>query len=242
MYFRYLQLHHATRAQFPTPPRLTMDPIEELLAQEQLQKPLSALYLDLLRIDSTKVDRLWDQRKTDIPDLDREDLDDCMADSTALLISSKEGLIQVKFLHRVYYTPRGSTRYTHNDRRIVPRCQNSVGTYFHMFWSCPKIARYWAEVVDSVNGRLQLNLPVSPELALLGIQDDDQRPRYTKLLLTYLFYYAKREIVLHWNAPSSPTVGSWEKSINAVLPLYKLTYLNRNCPKKCNTIWQPWTA
>lgn len=83
-----------------------MDPIEELLAQEQLQKPLSALYLDLLRIDSTKVDRLWDQRKTDIPDLDREDMHDCMADSTALLISSKEGLIQVKFLHRVYYTPQ----------------------------------------------------------------------------------------------------------------------------------------
>lgn len=78
-----------------------MDPVEELLAQEKLQKLLSALYLDLLRRDSTKIDRLWDKWKMDIPNLDREDWDDCLADSTSLLISSKERLIQVKFLHRV---------------------------------------------------------------------------------------------------------------------------------------------
>lgn len=28
-----------------------------------------------------------------------------------------------------------------------------------------------------------------------------------------------------------PSVGSWEKkSINSALPMYKLTYINRNCP------------
>lgn len=90
-----------------------MDPIEELLAQEQLKKTLSALYLDLLKTNSTKIDRLWDQWRTDIPDLDREDWDDCMADGTALLISSKERLIQVKFLHRVYYTPPEATQGLH---------------------------------------------------------------------------------------------------------------------------------
>ena len=137
-----------------------MDPIEGLLAQERLQKPLSALYLDLLKKDFTRVDRLWDQWKADIPGLDREDWDDCLADSTALLISTRERLIQVKFLHRVYYTPQKLQRVFPQRTQDCPRCQNDAGTYFHMFWSCPKIARYWAKVVDTVNGRLQLTLPV----------------------------------------------------------------------------------
>lgn len=67
-----------------------MDPIEELLAQEQLSKLLSDLYLDLLRTDSTKVDRLWDQWKADIPGLDKENWEDYLAASTSVLISSKE--------------------------------------------------------------------------------------------------------------------------------------------------------
>lgn len=65
--------------QFQTPPRPTMDPVEELLAQEKLQKLLSALYLELLSTDFMKMDRLWDQWKSDIPDLDREDWDDYLA-------------------------------------------------------------------------------------------------------------------------------------------------------------------
>lgn len=45
MMFGYYQLRHAFRAQFPTPPVLQTDVVEELLAQETLNKPLSALYL-----------------------------------------------------------------------------------------------------------------------------------------------------------------------------------------------------
>lgn len=43
-----------------------------------------------------------------------------------------------------------------------------------MFWSCLQIAQYWEEVVEFINGRFQLTLLVSPETALLGIQDDEQ--------------------------------------------------------------------
>lgn len=37
MYFPYVQLHHAARAQFPTQPLIQLDPVEELLSQEGLQ-------------------------------------------------------------------------------------------------------------------------------------------------------------------------------------------------------------
>lgn len=91
MIFRYFQLRHEVRAQFSTPLNLRMDPIEKLLAQDSLLKPLSALYLDLLSVDSPKMDHLWDRWKADIPNLDSENWEDCLGDSAKLLISSRIG-------------------------------------------------------------------------------------------------------------------------------------------------------
>lgn len=69
-----------------------------------------------------------------------------------------------------------------------------------------------------------------------------QRPQCTKLQIYYLLYYAKREIILKWKVPSPPSVASWEKVINDVLPMYKLTSICRNYPGKLDRVWQMWTA
>lgn len=61
------------------------------------------------------------------------------------------------------------------------------------------IARFWGEMLELMNVHHQVVLLTTPELILLGIQDDEQRPRCTKLLISYLLYYAKREIIIKWN-------------------------------------------
>lgn len=121
------------------------------------------------------------------------------------------------------------------------RCGKTTGTYLHKFWGCPVVARFWREVVELINHHLELALPTNPEL-FLGIQEDEQRTRCTKILISYLFYYAKREIILKWNSFLPPCIASWGKSINAALPMFGLTYISRNCPKKFERVWQPWTA
>lgn len=63
-----------------------------------------------------------------------------------------------------------------------------------MFWTCPVLAQFWTNVFDLINTRLQLSLPMTPKLALLGIHDE-QQPRYTKLLISYMLYYAKKEFL-----------------------------------------------
>lgn len=83
---------------------------------------------------------------------------------------------------------------------------------------------FWTGVFESINIRLQLTLPVSPELALLGIHEDDQRPRYTKILVSLLLFYAKKEVLRKLASPLPPRVESWDSSINAVLPMYKMTF------------------
>lgn len=240
MQFRYYQLSHAIKAQFPLIPNLTMDPVEELLAQEFLDKIMSTLYFTLIHKESPKMEALWNKWKTDFPELDREAWEECFEDSSKLVISSRDKLIQTKFLHRVYYTPQRLHGMFPLRSPNCPRCQSIDGTFLHMFWTCPRLSRFWAEVGEAINIRLQMSIVLTPELALLGIQDEEQRPRYTKILISLLFFYAKKEILLKWTSPLPPTIRSWKNSVNAILPLYKLTYMSRGCPLKYERIWRPW--
>lgn len=177
MFFLYPQLRHAARAQFSQPPIMAMDPIEEHLAQGSLPKPLSSLYLALLSLDTSKMDSSWEAWKEDIPSLDRENWEDCFESSSKLVISSRDKLIQTKFLHRVYYNPQRLQRFYSQRYPVCVCCHSATGTYFHMFWSCPRVTRFQTEVFEVINTRLQLSFPMSPELALLGLQDNDQGPQ-----------------------------------------------------------------
>lgn len=195
MIFRYYQLRHAARAQFTNPIHLKPDPIEETLAQEILKKTLSTLYLALLETDSPKMHSLWAKWQADIPSLNRETWEECFEDGSKLMVSSRDRLLHTKFLHRVYYTPQRLHQIYPNRSPNCNRCQSPDSTYLHIFWTCPLLVKYWTAIFESINIRLQLTLPVSPELALLGIHDDDQRPKYTKILISLLLFYAKKEIL-----------------------------------------------
>lgn len=73
------------------------------------------------------------------------------------------------------------TGYIPRDTQNIPAVGGDVDTYLHMFWNCPRVARFWGEVVELTNIRLQLTLLTTPEL-LLGIHNDNQRPRRTKFI------------------------------------------------------------
>lgn len=195
MYFRYIQLDHVAKVQFPNPPVLQFDPVEDLLSCSDLKKALSALYGTLLNTDSPKMDRLWRLWKRDIPTLEREDWDKCLESGPRLVVAAGDKLTQIKFLHRVYFTPvRLSKMYSDRDPHCS-RCRMHLGTFMHMFWECPALTKFWSEIYEQLNVRLELEVPRTPELALLGIHEDEQRPHHSKLLISYLFFYARKEIL-----------------------------------------------
>lgn len=110
-------------------------------------------------------------------------------------------LIQVKFLHRVYYTPARLHRIFPEHDPVCPRCKTQLGSYLHVFWECPIIFAYW----EAINLRLKLTLIPAPSLALLGLPDDEQHSHHLKLLISYLLYYAKKEILIKWLPPPPQT-------------------------------------
>lgn len=189
------------------------------------------------------MDRLWEVWKLDTPTLEKEDWVDCLKRGPKLVVSTGDKLIQIKFLHRVYFTPMRLSRIYPDRDPHCPRCwMMQEGNYLHMFWDCPALSTFWSGVFEQLNVRLELSVPRTPELALLGIHEDEQRPHHSKLLISFLLFYAKKEILCRWSSPSPPTLTSWENTINAALPLYKLTYISRGCPWKFDKVWLPWTT
>lgn len=96
---------------------------------------------------------------------------------------------------------------------------------------------YWESVITELNelcdGFLQLEL----RMALLSIMQYVLASRYLQLFLFFALYYAHRELLLRWKQPTLPTLTSWVSAVNAVLPLYKLSYENRGCLKKYVKVW-----
>lgn len=94
--------------------------------------------------------------------------------------------------------------------------------------------------MEDINQTAGTSLPLAPEIMLLNILADPTVRKYAKLFIVYSTFYARREILLRWKNGAPPTATDWRNTLNAVLPLYKITYINRNCPNKFEEIWSSW--
>lgn len=81
-----------------------------------------------------------------------------------------------------------------------------------------------------------IDIPLDTLILLLSHLEDIEGDRYVKLCLTYSLFYARREILLRWKLKEAPSKESWQKTINSVLPPYRITYESRNCPGKFDKV------
>lgn len=91
-------------------------------------------------------------------------------------------LSTIFILHMVYRTLEFSYSIGLRSESACARCDNS-GTLIHLLWRCPKLHRHWEEVVGTLNGLFDLNIPVQPLKCLLDYLD----PLFTLLPFLILF-------------------------------------------------------
>lgn len=196
--FRYRQLHHALRAQFPSQVTLEPDPIERVLISGMLDKPLSTLYMHLTVAHDVKTNRLMAKWQADIPSLGEEESEECLTTFIPSMIAARDRFVQLKFLHRAYYTPQRLANIYPGLSPSCNRCGVEVGSFFHTVWSCIKLCPYWTSVADILGNICGIKIPLNPLTMLLSHLDDIEGDRYIKLCLTYSLFYARREILLRW--------------------------------------------
>lgn len=92
-------------------------------------------------------------------------------------------------------------------------------------------------ILKFLEDRLALPNIYSPARCLLGDLEEEELTNSQKTLLRLVFLYAKKALSLRWRDPVPPSLQSWVELINKALPMYKLTYTARGCPKKFEKIW-----
>lgn len=172
------------RAQFPEMLTLESDSIERLLISSVMGKPLSTLYLYLTVAHDKKTTRSLDKGQEDIPALGEDEWEDCISTFIPSMTAAKDRFIQLKFIHRAYYTPHRMASIYPNLDPGCPRCNTEVGTFWHMVWTCSKIQTYWENIARNLSELSGTRVPAEPLVLLLSYLGD----RYTKLcnLLTIL--------------------------------------------------------
>lgn len=239
-HFRYCQLQHALTSQFPNLVTLELDLIERLLISGVMGKPLSSLYLYLTVTHDTDTSATLTKWREDIPNLDDDIWKDVVSVYIPSMIASRDRFIQLKFLHRAYYTPQRLSNIYPSLSPMCTRCSIERGSFFHVVWACPKIRPYWQEVTNALTEICGTRVSLDPLLFLLSYLGDVEGDRYTKLCMTFILFYARREILLRWRGMELPMKSSWCSTIDRVLPLHKIMYESRNCPAKYDKICSNW--
>lgn len=191
MLFRYLQLRHAVRAQFPAPMVIAPHRVERFLTTRNADRILSSVYLRLAPDEDVSLFRRWHQ---DVPTLEEEDWGSEVQHYLPTMISARDRYIQLKFLYRAYYTPQRLARIYPSCSERCLRCQQAAGTFFHVVWECVVIQEYWREVVAEMSNVMAVQVPLDPRVLLLGMSGLVTRAKYLKLLLFYLSFYARKAL------------------------------------------------
>ena len=101
-----------------------------------------------------------------------------------------------------------------------------------MVWLCPHVVRFWKAILQFMEDVLALPNIYSPARCLLGDLEEEGLSESRKTLLRILFCYAKKAIALRWRDPVPPSLQYWVDLVSQAVPMYKLTFTARGCPKK----------
>lgn len=96
----------------------------------------------------------------------------------ALMISARDEWIQLKFLHRVYYSLQRSSCIYATTVPTCPKYQASMGT-FHMVLSCPPLQDFQKGVASEVGSGSEVTISMDPLMFLLGICDTSNTIHHT---------------------------------------------------------------
>lgn len=175
-----------------------------------------------------------------IPDLSEEDWEEaCSLHLTASLAVNNK-LIQFYMLHQSYL----SLVRLHAMHRITTpgctRCTHHRADFNHIMWLCPVIAGYWKRILAILSQIVSLPVPCTPQICLLGILDEEQWPKFTRILLRETLLLAHKAIAIKLNWAIPPSTRHWLQLVNQILPFEKTIFEHKDCPTKYNKVWDPW--
>ena len=144
-----------------------------------------------------------------------------------IAISARLRLIQTKFLHMSYKSPRQIHRAYPTYSPACPKCAEDQADFIHMVWTCPKLKCYWSRVGRELSRVLEHEIDLTPKIALLGILFAVGDTRAKRTFIGIATILAKRDIAKHWMGKNPPTIKEWSTAMDRSAKLEEPIYLSR---------------
>ena len=151
-------------------------------------------------------------------------------------------LIQLKVVHRIYFTNFKLSKIYPNVTDSCNRCHMSPAHMTHMFWSCPRLQGYWTTIFKHLSEAWNIEISPCAEMALFGVSVSPIRQPFskgTKQCLAFASLLARRRILLEWKSSVAPKASVWLKDLMMYLNLEKIKFNLRGLPDRFDQMWGP---
>ena len=105
-----------------------------------------------------------------------------------------------------YITPRQISKMSSNcDDKYWKGCKNA-GTFFHMWWSCPKVLKFWGEIYKVIQDILNVKYDFGPKYFLLSV-----RPSNLPNSMNFFYVTTAARLLLasKWRQQTIPGIEDW---------------------------------
>lgn len=115
------------------------------------------------------------------------------------------------------------------------RCNNAVGSHYHIFWECPSVCQFWTQI-QTLLGTPILLKPIHYQFGLPfpGI------PKAKRRLMLFTLLAAKLAIPSLWLSTSPPTFPQFLTILADIHRMEHLTALVELSLQKFSKVWQIW--
>lgn len=154
---------------------------------------------------------------------------------------ARHSLIQLKIVLRAHLTKARLAKMFPNVDSSCPRCKGQPADYIHMFWSCPKLNTFWANIFNAYSKMFQKDVVPNPICALFGCTPEIRGLKgKAGAVIAFTSLIARRQILLSWKKESPPTFSRWIRDIMHFLTLERIRYTLKGSLQKFERTWTPF--
>lgn len=154
-------------------------------------------------------------------------------------ISSKLQETSYKLLTRWYITPTKLHKWNNQKPDIWWRCQSDRGTLVHIWWHCPQISPFWAEVRSLIKKITETTLNLTAACCLLNVTNISFK-KYKRSLSRHMLNAARYLIPLHWNSSRAPSIAEWLNKVDDIHEMEHLVAQDNGTVESFHKTWQQW--
>lgn len=240
--FCFFQIKHFVQKNYPDFPNLPVKTLLDTLLMINPNQRGNISYIframdSITAIFPQNTKNLWEQ------DLGLPHGEDQWAKILELVhhssICARHGLIQCKFIHRIYYTNHRLSKFYPNVADIFNRCNQSPADLMHMFWSCPKLIDFWSKIFDTLHKAYNVGADPHPFTALFGIPHTNAFSSKAQHCMAFCTLLARRLILLNWKHTLPPSYSRWVKEVLFNLKLERLRFSLKGSLRNFEKTWNP---